>query len=101
MAWLEAAGGDHLLSVSHLDEEGVQVAPQDSIGVIVEWHQGRHVAVPVHQHMGGVQERLGKCSCRDLVESVLNLLFTVSVILRVAISAACNNLITVRFIFDH
>ena len=69
VARLEAAGGDHLLSISHLDGEGVQAAPQDSVRAVVEWRQGWHVAILVHQHVGGIQEGLGKHSCRDLVGS--------------------------------
>ena len=69
MAQLEVAGGDHLLSVSHQDSEGVQAALQDGIGTVVERGQWRHVAVLVHQHVGGVQEQLWKHSGRDPVGS--------------------------------
>ena len=55
-AWLEAAGGDHLLPVSHLDGEGVEGPLQDYVGAIIEQRQGRHAAVLADQYMGGGQQ---------------------------------------------
>ena len=68
-AWLEATSGDHLLPVSHLDGEGVEGALQDSVGVVVERHQGRHVDVPADQNMGGGQQLGWELCRRDLVGS--------------------------------
>ena len=62
-AGFEAASGDHLLPVTHLDGEGVGVPLQDDVGAVVERQQGRHVAVPEDKDVGGGQE-LGWQLCR-------------------------------------
>ena len=75
-ARLEAASGDHLLPVSHLDGEGLEEPPQDGIGAVVERRQGRHMAVSVDQHVGGSQQLGRKLGGADLggscVESTVN-----------------------------
>ena len=55
-ARLEAAGGDHLLPITHQDGEGAERPLQDSIGAVIEQRQWRHVAVPSDQHVGGGQQ---------------------------------------------
>ena len=68
-ARLEAASGDHLLTVSHLDDEGVEGAPQDIVGAVVERCQGRHVVIPVDQYLGGSQQLSWELCRRDLAGS--------------------------------
>ena len=44
----------HLYLLYHLDGEDVGNALKDIVWAVLEGLQGQNVAIPVHQHVGGV-----------------------------------------------
>ena len=73
-AGLEPACGDHLLPIPHLDGEGGEGQPQDSV---VERRQRWYVAVPADQHVEGASSLAGSSAGGTLAAAV-NLLVTIS-----------------------
>jgi hypothetical protein len=65
-AGLEAAGGNRISPVSHLEPEEVAAPGQHAVGAIVEWRHWRHVAIAADQDRFRTQ-KVGKQILRGLL----------------------------------
>ena len=62
---LEAASGDHLLPIPHLDGEGMEGPLEDGIRAVVERCQQWPVAILVDQHIASSKQLGGQLSRGD------------------------------------